>query len=220
MKSTAKIVGAHGGGRAASSVALLGSVAVCLMLVGVAAVASAATTTTTTAANPFPISTSAPSYTGTTTIVVNGSLPSGLSQSEVSVTITNPKNVALVAENAAVQENSTFSAAFQVSYETGWNTTGQYTVTAVDVIPDYVGPMPTSVIYFNYTAVPPISTSTSTTSSATTAVTTTSPPLSLGSILPIVAAIVIVVALMGFLLTRRGRRRPSTSARPAATAPK
>jgi hypothetical protein len=208
--------------------ALLARVMVGLMLVSGAAVsilasvavAEAATTTSTTSANAFPVSTSAPSYTGAATVVVNGSLPSPLSESSVSITITDPRNNAIASQNVAVQENSAFTASFQASYDAGWTLTGQYTVTAMAVIPDYVGAMPTSVIYFNYTAViPTTSTSATTVVTTSSATTSTGTPLSLGSIVPLVLAIVIVVALMGFLLRSRGRRGKKGRASPPAPAP-
>jgi hypothetical protein len=179
----------------------------------------ATTTSSTTTANPFPVSTNATSYSGTTSILVSGNLTSNVvAESSVSITISTPRNVALVAQNTAVTGNdSSFSAVFQASYTLGWNVTGQYIVTVIDVIPDDVGTMPTSTVYFQYTAVQPTTTSTSSPTVATTSSITTSSPssgTSLGAIVPLVLVIVIVVAVVGFVLRSRGRRGPRARSPP------
>lgn len=182
--------------------------------------AEAATTASSTTANPFPVSTNATSYSGTTSILVSGNLTSNVvAESSVSITISNPRNVPVTAQNTAVTGNiSSFSAVFQASYASGWNVTGQYTVTVIDVIADDTGAMPTSTVYFQYTAVQPTTTSTSSPTVATTSSsTTTSSPssgTSLGAIVPLVLVIVIVVAVVGFVLMSRGRRGPRARSRP------
>jgi len=172
------------------------------------AVANGATTTSTTIANSFPISTDQAAYTGNVTILVRGT--DANANAGISISINNPKGVTIADQSVALQVNSSFSASFQAGGPL-WNETGKYAVAAIAPIADFTGTMPTSVTYFNYTAV-----ATTTASSQTSVVQSSSTDTgsgtnsSLGSALVIAAVIVVAVGLLGLMLRSRGRKPSAT----------
>jgi hypothetical protein len=182
--------------------ALLGRVAVALVLVSCAttaivtrlAVAEGASTSSSSTTN-FVVTTDKPNYTGSAAINVTGVAPSGTNA--VTITIYNPARAAIVAVPVAVKQDDSFSTVFHAGGGS-WNVSGKYTVIAIVQQQDTVAPAPTTNSTFFYTAGP------TTTSSVTTS-TGGDGSSSIGSILGVAGVIVVAIALVGLMLRARGR---------------